>query len=533
MLERTQQVLSLLLYPHAARRANSITLDTNCKGQSGLWPFGISGDYPILLLLINDETEVELLQDLLRAHTYWRRRGLAVDLVIFNRKATTYDQSMQDFIYRLIQRSDSTSWLNQRGGIFVLNEDQMGEADRTLLHTIARVVLDSANGPLAAQGVGLQRHQPSLPIFEPTLLVDPARDATIPLIRPTDLQFDNGLGGFSADNEYVIYLNPGEMTPAPWINVIANPDFGCLVSETGAGYTWSINSGENRLTSWRNDPVSDMPSEAIYLRDEETAEIWSPTPQPAPAAAPYLVRHGAGYSIFEHNSHGVQQRVRIFVAPDAPVKVVQLRLENSSSRQRRFTVTYYAEWVLGVDRADTQSHVVSEYAEDGYALLARNGYSSEFGQRVAFVAASKQPHGLTADRADFLGRLGSLARPAALGRIGLNNRVEAGSDPCAVLQLHVDLAPGAQEEVCFLIGQGEDRQTAQTLIARFQDSQAVEDSLAGNAGPVDADPGYGNSGDAGSGHESYAQSLAALPDIGVSPVGTLCPLPIERRLWLP
>ena len=239
-------------------------------------------------------------------------------------------QSMQDFIHRMIQRTDSSSWLNQRGGIFVLHDDQISEAERTLLDSVARVVLDSANGPLAEQLSGLQRHQPALPVFEPTLSADPLRDAVPPLTRPTDLQFDNGLGGFNANDEYVVYLHPGEMTPAPWINVIANADFGCLVSETGAGYTWAVNSGENRLTSWRNDPVSDMPAEAIYLRDEETAEVWSPTPQPAPAAAPYLVRHGAGYSIFEHNSHGVQQRVRVFVAPDAPIKVVQLRLENSS-----------------------------------------------------------------------------------------------------------------------------------------------------------------------------------------------------------
>ena len=474
MLEQTQQLLSLLLYPHAARRADAATLNANGKGQSGLWPFGISGDYPILLVRIDDETEADLLLELLRAHTYWHRRGLRIDLVIFNRQTTNYGQSMQDFIHRTIQRTGSASWLNQRGGIFVLREDQIGEVDRTLLYAVARVVLDSANGPLAEQMSGLQRREPSLPAFEPTLPPDPLRDAPLPLTRPTDLQFDNGLGGFGANGEYVVFLHPGAMTPAPWINVIANADFGCLVSETGAGYTWAVNSGENRLTSWRNDPVSDMPAEAIYLRDEETAEIWSPTPQPAPAAEPYLVRHGAGYSIFEHNSHGLQQQVRVFVAPEAPVKVVQLRLENSSLRQRRFTATYYAEWVLGVDRADTQSHIVSEYAEDTFALLARNRYSAEFGQRVAFVAADKQPHGLTADRAEFLGRLGSPVRPAALERFGLSNRVEAGSDPCAVLQVHIDLAPGAHEEICFLIGQGADRQAAQTLIQRFRNPQEVD-----------------------------------------------------------
>lgn len=474
MLEQTQQLLSLLIYPHAKHRADAATLNANSQGQAALWPFGISGDYPILLLRIGDETEGKVLQELLRAHTYWRRRGLTIDLVIFNRQPTNYGRSTHNFIHRMIQHTDSSSWLNQRGGIFVLNEGQMSDTDQTLLHAVARVVLDSANGTLAEQMSKEQRHQPSLPMLEATLPVDDLRDATPLLIRPANLQVDNGLGGFNTSGEYVVYLHPGDTMPTPWINVIANAGFGCLISETGAGYTWAVNSSENRLTSWRNDPVSDMPAEAIFVRDEETAEVWSPTPLPAPAAAPYLVRHGIGYSIFAHNSHGVKQQMRVFVAPDAPVKVVQLRLENSGLRQRRFTVTYYAEWVLGVDRADTQSHIISEYAEEDHALLARNGYSAEFGQRVAFVAASKQPHGLSADRTDFLGRLGSLIHPAALKRVGLNSRVEAGADPCAVLQLHMDLAPGAQEEVYFLIGQDADRQAAQALIQRFQNPHAVE-----------------------------------------------------------
>ncbi len=191
----------------------------------------------------------------------------------------------------------------------LLTEDQISNEDQTLLHAACRrVVLDGANGTLIEQMAGILRQPPSLPLLEPVLHADPLRDSTPLLTRPANLQFDNGLGGFNTSGEYVIYLRPGDVTPAPWINVIANADFGCLVSETGAGYTWAVNSGENRLTSWRNDPVSDMPAEALYIRDEETAEVWSPTPQPAPADAPYLVRHGMGYSIFEHNSHGLAQR---------------------------------------------------------------------------------------------------------------------------------------------------------------------------------------------------------------------------------
>ncbi|MCX6047321.1 MAG: hypothetical protein NT075_19625 [Chloroflexi bacterium] len=477
-----QQMLSLLLYPHPARRADAATIMANRKGQSSLWAFGISGDYPILLMRIRDESEGELLQELLQAHTYWRRRGLQVDLVILNQQASNYGQSVHGFIQRMIQRMDSNTLLNQRGGIFVLYEDQLNGGDRILLQTAARVILDGHKGLLAPQLDNLLQRPMRLPTFTPMLAATELPDHTPPLLRPADIQFDNGLGGFSADGrEYVIYLRPGETTPAPWINVVANPDFGFLVSETGSGYTWSINSGENRLTTWRNDPVSDQPVEIVYIRDEETAEIWSPTPQPAPANQPYLVRHGAGYTTFEHNSHSLKQSLRLFVAPDAvaqgmesaPVKIVQLRLENVEDRPRRLTVTYFADWVLGVDRDSTQQYLAPEFEESAGCLLVRNAYSAEFGQRVAFVAASKELHGLTTDRTEFLGRLGDIRRPAALERVGLAGRMEAGIDSCGVLQLHVDLAPGASEEVYFLIGQGANREQALALVTQFKAPEAV------------------------------------------------------------
>ena len=297
------------------------------------------------------------------------------------------------------------------------------------------------------------------------------------MARPAGLAFDNGLGGFSADGrEYVIYLDPGQQTPAPWVNVVANPEFGFLVSESGSGYTWALNSGENRLTPWSNDPVMDRPGEALYLRDEETAEVWSATPQPCGAPAPYLVRHGAGYTIFEHNSHALRQRLRLFVPPDAPVKIVQLRLENTTQRPRRITATFYVEWVLGVSREAAAQFVIPEFDDASQALLARNPWHPEFGGRVAFAAASKRLHGLTADRSEFLGRLGSLAQPAALSRIGLSSTVQAGLDPCAALQLHIDLPPGGSEEVWFLLGQGADHAEAVALATRFQDPDQVQDA---------------------------------------------------------
>ena len=473
-LERFQKLLSVLLYPHKALRADRSKLEQNEEGQSGLWPYAISGDHPILLVRVSNEEEVALVQDLLQAHTYWRDRQMKVDLVVLNQREEGYDQELQDRLSRLVIRMDSENWLDRPGGIFMLRAAQVGYDGQVLLETAARAVLDGSRGSLAEQLSPLQEHPARLPRFVPTLPSTHEGDSTPPVDRPTDLLFDNGLGGFSADGrEYVIYLQPDEHTPAPWVNVVANPEFGFLVSESGAGYTWASNSGENRLTPWRNDPVSDQPGEALYLRDEETAHVWSPTPLPAPARAPYLIRHGAGYTTFEHHSHGLKQRLRLFAAPKVPVKVIQLRLENVWDRVRRITATFYAEWVLGTSRDTTQQYVVPEYDAKSGALLARNTYSEEFGERVAFLATSKELHGLTADRAEFLGRNGSLRRPAALERIGLSGTVRAGLDPCAALQVHLDLQPGETQEVVFLLGQGADRKETLDLVGRYRDSDEV------------------------------------------------------------
>ena len=470
-----QQLLSALLYPHPALRSDPATLASNRMGQPGLWPYAISGDNPILLVHISGQEETAVVGDLLQAHAYWRSRLLKIDLVILNHEDTSYSQELHNQLHRLIGRTGGDAWLGRHGGIFLLRAHQMGDADRVLLETAARVVLSGEKGRLAEQLGPLRERPARLPDFFPTRPSPEEIEPTPPLARPLDLLFDNGMGGFSPDGrEYVIYQEPNQWTPAPWINVIANENFGFLVSEAGAGFTWAENSGENRLTPWRNDPVSDVPGEALYLRDEESGVVWSPTPLPAGDSSPYLTRHGAGYSIFEHHSHGLKQRLCLFTVPDSPVKVIRLQLENTWSRNRRITATYYADWVLGPNRDMHQQYVIPEFDALRSTLLAYNPYNEEFGRRVAFLAANKDPHGLTASRAEFLGPGGSYSRPAALKRVGLASTVEAGRDPCAALQVHVWIAPGETEEIYFLLGQGSDRDEALRLAERYQDAENVE-----------------------------------------------------------
>jgi cyclic beta-1,2-glucan synthetase len=428
--------------------------------------------------------ESPLLSEALQAVKYWRNRHVTVNLVILNEQDTGYALDLHNTIHRQIEHMGAEDWLNQRDGIFVLHTDQLQPADKILFETVAGVILDESIGTLAEHAQRLTALPTRLPGFTPFLSQARDPEPTPPLQLPNDLLMDNGLGGFSHDGrEYIIHLRgspgsstgqSGQHTPRPWVNVIANPQFGFLVSETGSGCTWAENSGENRLTPWRNDPVTDMPGEALYLRDEETGLVWSPTLMPAGAETVHIIRHGAGYSIFESQSHGLNQTLRLFAAPDAPVKIAHLRLQNLWKRPRRITVTYYAEWVLGTTRDTHQAHIMPEFDLDRHALLATNRFNSEFGERVAFLAANKTPHGVTTDRTEFLGRLGSLQAPAALGRIGLASAVNAGLDPCAAIQLHVDLAPGAAEEVFFLIGEGANRAESLALIGQVQEQGRVE-----------------------------------------------------------
>ncbi|HBG74849.1 MAG: hypothetical protein A2X25_07890 [Chloroflexi bacterium GWB2_49_20] len=475
-IENIQRLLSALLYPTGALRAAPQILEQNKKGQSGLWAFGISGDYPVLLVRISDG-ESTLLPEALQAFTYWRNRHVTVNLVILNDQDTGYILDLHNSIHRQIKRMGVDASLNQRDGIFVLRTDQLQPADKVLLQTVAGVILDEKGGTLADHALRVNVQPPRLPAFIPLLSPERVPEATPQLQFPNDLLMENGAGGFTRDGrEYIIHLRPGQHTPHPWVNVIANPQFGFLVSETGSGCTWAENSGENRLTPWRNDPVTDMPGEALYLRDEETGQVWSPTPMPAGAETTHVIHHGAGYSVFESQSNGLNQNLRLFAAPNMPVKIAHLRLQNLWGHPRRITVTYYVEWVLGTTRDMHQSHIIPEFDADKNALLATNHFNSEFGERVAFLAANKIPHGVTTDRTEFLGRMGNLHTPAGLGRIGLASAVNAGLDPCAAIQLHVDLAPDAAEEVFFLIGEGANQLESLALIGQVQ-AQGQVDSI--------------------------------------------------------
>ncbi|MGZ8518578.1 MAG: GH36-type glycosyl hydrolase domain-containing protein [Candidatus Binatia bacterium] len=466
-----QDLASLILYSDPALRGSSTVLTGNTSGPAELWRHGISGDLPIVLVRIDGAEDQGIVRQLLRAHEYWRMKQLAVDLVILNEQAPSYAQDLQGLLESQIRASQSRlqrEGPESSGRVFVLRGDLISAEDHALLQTAARAVLLSRRGTLAEQVERQQRSQ------TPALALQSRPPATKPLEvlppRP-DLEFFNGLGGFSADGrEYVTILGPGQWTPAPWINVIANPNFGFQVSESGSGYTWSQNSRENQLTPWSNDPVSDPPGETIYVRDQDTGELWSPTVLPIrEEASPYTARHGQGYSRFEHASHGVSLDLLQFVPLADPIKISRLTIENHSGQSRRLSVTAYVEWVLGVSRSASAPFTVTEIDVETGAMLARNAWNSEFAGRVAFADLSGRQTEWTGDRTEFLGRNGSLDHPIALERGNrLSGKVGAGLDPCAALQTTVELRPGGRAEIDFFLGEAVTAEEARVLIALYR-----------------------------------------------------------------
>jgi cyclic beta-1,2-glucan synthetase len=466
-----QRLANAVLYSDSSLRPSSDILSTTSLDIGTLWAQGISGDLPIVLARIDDADDVDIIRQLLRAHEYWRMKQLSADVVIINEKAPSYVQELHTSLEALVRGSQlrlSPDTSGVSGKIFLLRGDLVSQQTRTQLQMIARAVLLSRRGTLAEQITRSQYREPVPPYISRQTRLSKRQDVQLP--QPA-LQFFNGIGGFAENGrEYVTVLNEGLRTPEPWVNVIANPSFGFLVSESGSGFTWSLNSHENQLTPWSNDHVFDTAGEALYIRDEATGEVWSPTALPIrDEAASYLCRHGQGYSRFQHGSHGIQLDLIQFVPVEDPIKISRLAIQNDSGRLRRLSVTAYAEWVLGSSRPSAAPYIITEMDSASGALFARSAWNGDFGGRIAFADLAGRQSSFTADRTEFFGRNGGPERPAALETSRpLGRKTGAALDPCAALQTVIELRAGARVEIIFFLGQTESKEKARDLLNRYR-----------------------------------------------------------------
>ncbi|HKX52479.1 MAG TPA: glucoamylase family protein, partial [Nitrosospira sp.] len=466
-----------ILYASPYLRADEALLSKNRQGQSGLWGYAISGDLPIVLLQITDMANVDLVRQLVQAHAYWRMKGMAVDLVIWNEDHSSYRQQLHDHIMGLLAGSAEAHVLDRPGGIFIRRGEQIAPEDRILMQAVARVIILDTNGKLVEQMTS--RLPADLPLRPaPLKPVRRSNSEEIGALPQRHLLFHNGFGGFASDaREYVITVEQDQRTPVPWSNILANPQFGTVISESGHVYTWCENAHEYRLTPWHNDPVCDSSGEAYYLRDEESGDFWSPAPLPSPGGASYVTRHGFGYSVFEHAGKGIFSELWVYVARDVPVKFIVLKIRNDSGRPRRLSATGYVEWVLGDLPEKTRMHVVTEIDPASRVLLARNPYNNEFSSRMAFFDVDDRTQSVTGDRTEFIGRNGRMRNPAGMVAQDLSGQVGAGLDPCGAIRVPFDLPAGAKREVVFRLGAGLHREDALEIAQRMRGVRVAHDEL--------------------------------------------------------
>jgi cellobiose phosphorylase len=471
------RIASSILFGNALLRADPSVLIKNHRGQSGLWGYSISGDLPIVLLQIENLENINLVRRLVQAHSYWRLKGLPVDLVIWNEDHAGYRQILQEQIMSLISAGIEANLIDRPGGIFVRLADQISNEDRILIQTVARVIISDQRGTLEEQINQIRRTKIPVRRFKPTRNYHHHKSDDF--LQPrNDLIFFNGLGGFTPDGrEYIITTSQKQSTPAPWVNVIANPNFGTIVSENGPSYTWCENAHEFRLTPWNNDPVTDSSGEAFYIRDEETGHFWSPTPLPCQGIGAYASRHGFGYSVFEHSESGIRSELWIYVATDASIKFSVLKVKNESGRIRKLSITGYVELVLGDLSSKSSMHVITKVDQSSAAIFAQKPYSSEFANRIVFFQTDSTTRSLTGDRNEFIGRNCSLRNPDAMTRSHLSGKTGAALDPCAAIQVPFELAENQEQEIIFKFGSGKDESEVKSLLHRFQGSVAARTAL--------------------------------------------------------
>lgn len=466
-----------IIYSNPALRASDKVIQSNFRGQSGLWSHSVSGDLPIVLLQIYDTENLNLVTQMIKAHGYWQLKGLTVDLVIWNEDHGSYRHELQDQILGMISAVDTLTG-HIPGKIYVKSVDQISSEDRILFESVAKIIIRDTHGSLSEQIVGQYREIGSSPLLEVDFQI-PEEIRFENLVLPSDLKFFNGTGGFTTDGkEYKILVDKKTSTPAPWVNIIANPTVGTVVSESGSAYTWALNAHEYRITPWHNDPVTDTSGEAFYLRDEETGWFWSPAPFPAKGTTNYITTHGFGYTSYEHIENGIASKMKVFVDKEEPIKLVVLTIKNKTDQLRKLSATGYLELILGNIRSKTSMHILSEHDTQNGTLLFRNRYNEAFAKRVAFFKlVGTSTYSYTTDRSKFIGRNRNLSNPQALYRQNLRGKIGAGHDTCAGLQSKFNLLAGEEREIAFLIGSAENTSSAIKLTQEFSSLSRINESF--------------------------------------------------------
>ncbi|NLB19178.1 MAG: glycosyl transferase family 36, partial [Syntrophomonadaceae bacterium] len=488
-----QALAGRVWYTSPLNKIRKQNIAVNTRGQSGLWCYGISGDLPIILVRIENRANMRFVVRLLTGHVYLRRMGCHFDLVILNESVDSYQEDLAEAIRRAVENSYEPHSTGL-GDVFILHASHLPEEDRILLLSVAQMVFQAAGPSLRAQSKPPRKGADLPSLLRPKAL--PNRFPVSGKMLP-HLLFYDGWGGFTRDgHEYMIIKNENHL-PAPWINVLANPEFGCLISELGTGYTWWQNSRELKLTPWSNDPVLDQPGEMCYLRDEDSGELWSTVPFFSDSDNPYYVTHGWGYTHFSHERHGISHKMTVIVPSEEPIKILKVQLHNKTAERRTISVTYYAEWVLGVQRSKNAPYIVTEWDESSQTMLANNTFQEIFRNATGFLgiypqtektsdpliakkAGTSRPDtelSWTADRLEFLGRNGTWKYPAALTRERLSGRTGSLYNTCGAVQAKIHMEPGTEQTVIIVLGCEDSSEAAIKLAQKYSRAEVCDEAF--------------------------------------------------------
>jgi len=433
-----EEMMSYLIFNKTFKR---VQLSEN-SGRKGLWSNGISGDIPIILLNIEKSADIGILYELLKAHEYYKAKNLSVDLVIMNNEETQYDEPVWNELNELIMKSHLRDIKNISGGVYLLKKSALSNQERESIIASAEIILDASKGTLGEQVERIEVQSYSNKKEYTEFVEYEKRD-----LDREELELFNGIGGIDKKtNEYVIRFNKNQRTPLPWSNILANKEFGSIITENGGGFTFVENSHECRLTPWSNDSVLDDTGEQIYIRNEENGKIF--TPYMGKEEKELEVRYGKGYGKYISIEQGVKQELLVFVPKEKNIKLSKLSLNNLIDKKRKFSIFYYIQPLMGESLHRDKKYVEVRYDDD--KIIFKNTFNTDFKENIGYIFSSEKLKSYILSKNDFVGK-GSIEEPEALKAEKLLE-INDESDNVAVLQIELELEAYENKEIVFALG---------------------------------------------------------------------------------